>query len=120
MSTLVGVVACYIQVAWVLSGIVLELCKDFGRAKPSLARRLFAELRPFYLLAVLVSIADLALNGEMLGWNTVFCALNLACWWIYKDADDDDRWKRRRRKVAEKVARLGGRLTVVPAESGAR
>lgn len=29
--------------------------------------------------------------------------------------DDDDRWKRRRRKLRDKVAEIGGRLTVVPA-----
>lgn len=36
------------------------------------------------------------------------------CWLYRKDEDDDDRWKRRREKLASMVAEVGGRLEVVP------
>jgi hypothetical protein len=36
-------------------------------------------------------------------------------WWLWRnDKDDDDRWKRRRTKLAEKVEQVGGKLTVTP------
>lgn len=40
-------------------------------------------------------------------------AAALACYWLTKH-DDDDRWKRRRRKIADRINANGGRLTVVP------
>lgn len=55
------------------------------------------------------------MHGEMVGWNAFFDALKLVNWFQLKDVDEDDRWKRRKAKLASKVAKRGGRLAVVPA-----
>jgi hypothetical protein len=89
-----------------------------GLPKPDALRWLWAELRPFYLPACVVGVLETVLAGEGGGfWIWVGHALQFACWWIYKNVDDDDedRWKRRKAKLKEKVAQLGGRLVVVPA-----
>jgi hypothetical protein len=40
-------------------------------------------------------------------------------WWITRNwPSDDDRWKRRRKKLTEAVKQKAGRLVVVPAEVG--
>lgn len=79
------------------------------------SRALVAELKPFYLTVVLVRFAtESALYGAGIspGFNL---ALGLASWWaIRRNKDDDDRWKRRRERLASRVAQLGGRLAVVP------
>jgi hypothetical protein len=84
-------------------------------------RGLRAELRPFFLPAAAVILAIHVGSGEIRDWWT---ALNDGCrfglWFMLKDFDnDDDRWKRRRQKLAEKIQRKGARLVVVPAGSSA-
>lgn len=53
------------------------------------------------------------------GWYLIFTAINLWLWWHYRNApDDENRWKRRGKKTASKVAEAAGKLVVVPATSG--
>lgn len=111
--------ASVVTAMWSWSGLALSLCKDFGWRRPAAARWLWAELRPLYLPSVLLLIGNDAMHGEIVGWNALWAALCLVNWWFLKDVDEDDRWKRRRRKVAEKVARMGSRLVVVPVKAGA-
>ena len=46
----------------------------------------------------------------------VFIPINVALWWFYivKDKDRDDRWKKRRKKATAKIKEVAGRLVVVP------
>lgn len=88
-----------------------------GAERP-IALWLRRELKPFALPSVvLTSALDFpAGDGDVLS-GAVF-AVNLVLWWVYReDEDDDDRWKRRREKLASKVAEVGGRLQVVPASA---
>lgn len=116
---LVTTIAVVARGLWVYSAIALALCKEHGWHKPAAARWFFHEIRPFYLPAVLIDIAEQSLHGRLLGLNMLFAAIGLLAWWWYKDVDEDDRWRRRRNKVAEKVALVGARLIVVSAESSA-
>lgn len=110
-----------IAFAWTISASILAWAGLFSMKRPEVARWFFHELRPFYLPAVVLHVGYLSAHDQILGWNTLWATLSLINWWGLKDVDDDDdRWKRRRRKVAEKIARIGGRLAVVPAGSGTR
>lgn len=80
-------------------------------------RTIRAELQPFYLPTVAVLLVLDTMSGEI---NDPWIALNNAArfvlWVLYRNLDDDDdRWKRRRAKVKEKIKRVGSRLVVVPA-----
>jgi len=102
---------------WTICSLILRYKRFLGPdsfyIKP--ARWLWAELRPFYLPAVILRIGLLVMSGEMLGYNTLYMAAALANWFLYKDVDDDDRWKRRKAKLVEKIQRQGAHLVVVPA-----
>jgi hypothetical protein len=74
-----------------------------------------AEIHPFipYILVI-----DLAVDvwGETLleGWPAyLFKAMAFMIW--LTERNDDDRWKRRRRKLRARLERAGARLIVVPA-----
>lgn len=81
--------------------------------------KIAAELRPFVVPSIVFHIVAHILEGrymEQWGWFlAIMDALMFLIWHFYKDVGDDDRWKKRRRKVAEKVKSLSnGRLVVVP------
>jgi hypothetical protein len=46
-------------------------------------------------------------------------AINFLVWRAFRDVDDDDRWKRRRRKATESIKRIGARLIITPTTQGA-
>ncbi len=72
-----------------------------------------AELHPFMPFAYLANLA-IATWGEPLGdrWMS-FATTGIALAGWFADRNDDDRWKRRRKKLTEKVAVSAGRLVVV-------
>jgi len=81
--------------------------------RPPWAKELFSELLPFYLPAVLVGTAFDLHHHESL-WFMFFRACELFNWFVLKDLnDDDDRWKRRKKKAVETIEKVGGRLKVV-------
>lgn len=104
---------------WVWSGLVLQVARDWFHADTARTsfdglRWVVSELRPLYLPAVLVMIADESLRGKLFGWDLFWSAMSILAYFIYKN-EGDDRWKRRRKKAAEKVKALAsGRLVVVP------
>ena len=100
---------------YLMPSFMIRLGRDYGWDIPPSMRTLRAELKPFALGFVLA--ADLpGIATEPSFWNYLFFAIALGCWWLYRhDKDDDDRWKRRGQKLADKVAEVGGRLQVVPA-----
>lgn len=110
-----------VKMAFLGSSIALELTKSLpGSALRPNARWVWAETRPFYLPAVVFGIAHTAYQGELRGLEIFFAFCGLVSWWLLKDVDDnDDRWKRRRKRLAERVSRVGSRLAVVPASGPA-
>lgn len=106
------------QVLWVYSSTILALSRLLGSLLPERVMRLCvtlaSELRPLYLPAVVLQIAADAMAGRLLGWNAFFHGFALLAWWIFKD-EGDDRWRKRRKRIREKVARRGARLVVIPA-----
>ncbi len=121
MIDVVRVVSQVVVTQWCLSGSLILAAKLFtgtaeqGWLRPQ--RWFWAELRPFYLPAATVLLAVHVMRGEALGWTGISDALQYLNWWLLKNVDDpDDRWKRRRKKAADKVKTLAsGRLAVVPA-----
>lgn len=92
---------------WVIGGLM----QQFGRRESRLAQ-LKCELHPFLPFLMLINLA-IVTWGHPIGPNAfqyAMAAAGIAGWFM--GHDDDDRWKRRRRKLAGKVARLGARLVV--------
>jgi hypothetical protein len=115
--TLVSAVSTWVVAFWCWSAVILNVLSMLKRGGSRLAPFVFHELRPFYLPAVAAQFAaDTLLSNPSLGWRVLLAALNLLNWFLLKDAGgDDDRWKRRKAKLAEKVSQVGGRLVVEPA-----
>lgn len=87
-----------------------------GGKAPDMLRAIRAELRPFALpLALAYSVPGVLETHSAWSYGSLgFAVLNWLLLRHLKD-DDDDRWKRRKQKLAEKVAEVGGKLQVVPA-----
>lgn len=107
--------------AWANSVIVIYSARHEGLEPARWARWCWAELRPFYLPANAVfAISGFLISPWTLGGSVIATGLGLMVWHLGKDVDDDDRWKRRKAKLAAKVFRKGARLVVVPVTAGAR
>ena len=117
-----------VQTAWAAPYIVIIFGWSFGTlvraymagrvSTPAWAARLIRfkrEVHPFIPVAILVNL--IIVNWDA-GWgidlfNTVIAGWALIGWFL--DRDNDDRWKRRRKKLAEKVSVRGGKLVTVGA-----
>jgi hypothetical protein len=114
--TLFSATGSGIYLIWIFS-----VCfRDIARlTKPSanvrVAATIAAELKPFAIVALVVAhIANVALSGDPFNWvRNFFFILNVIVW--FRDKGDDDRWKRRRKRLSEKVTVTNGQLKVVPA-----
>jgi hypothetical protein len=104
---------------WLMpSVIILRMVSKLVTGEvPRVISHAFFELRPLYLPAHVIVVAYQLAHGSP-DWFNAVLGFALA-WVIWQVKDDDDRWKRRRRKVAEKVEAAGGKLTVVPVGSPA-
>lgn len=58
-------------------------------------------------------------QAHLMWLNFLWLAVQLFVWRSLRDVDDDDRWKRRRRKATEAVKRVGARLIITPTTQGA-
>ncbi len=68
------------------------------------------------LASVVLEIPSQLLLGEKVGmWDYLACVFNLLIWWFYRNVGDDDPMNKLRKKLKEKVAEIGGKLTIVPA-----
>lgn len=114
---LVASLSQLVIMAWIFAGLLLVLGPLIGVGGGRLVKGLFHELRPLYLPAVLIAFAaDSVLGHPSMAWRAFNLVMNILNWFLYKDkGGDDDRWKRRKAKLGEKVTRVGSRLTVVPA-----
>jgi hypothetical protein len=90
---------------------------------PTLVNRVFFETRwLFPWVAAWIYILDPTLRGEVFDWfDYLMILMSLLNWWgIWRDRDDDDRWKRRAKAAKEKIVQTAAGLSVVPAPGGAR
>lgn len=113
-----------LKMSWYVAAITLALTKRNGvGGELRLARFVFHELKPFFWVIVIVDlVCDLSSSATplMIAANGFVLVMDYFNWRFYKDIDnDDDRWKRRKKKLADKVKALNGRLVLVPATNGA-
>lgn len=116
---LLEVLAYAAQNCWCMSGCIItidNMCghrlAERGRA---IARSLYLEIKPFYLYLIPLQYLLIALRRDVDVLDAVGAVLSVWNWLLFKDLDDDDRWKRRREKLRAKVEVVGGRLVVAPA-----
>jgi hypothetical protein len=106
--------------AWLFSAIFLTFAKhrpvDPSSRGLRVARWIFHELKPFIRAMAVIRFGIHCLNLEPTLWIHAF-VLGMDLWnyhW-YKDVDDDDdRWRRRKQIVLDKIAVVDGRLAVTP------
>lgn len=106
---LVSMLATMIYGAWLLSALALATGYKTDRI-----RSVYHELKPFYWpLVVLMYLPDLV--HRELTFSTIWgVGWAIVGWFAFRNVDDDDRWRRRHRKLKSRIKQLGGRLTVVP------
>lgn len=116
---LVELCAHLVLLTWCITGMLLHEPKNRDARWRHPCRFIWAELRPFYLPAVVLTIVGKVMDAPLSGWDLLNIASAVWVWWLLKDVSDkDDRWKRRRKKAAEAIKRVGSRLVVVPAAGG--
>lgn len=122
MSALIHLVSAAVMMTWVFASLVLLNARADGVEPMTWVRTCWAELRPFFLPAnAAFVVSGFLLNAWILISAAFVVPLSLLLWRLLKDLDDDDdRWKRRKAKLAGKVARKGARLVVVPVSAGSR
>lgn len=83
------------------------------------AQYVYNEMRPFALCMVLTLCAtDILIYPTHILPNILISVINILVWWkcMRNDDDDDDRWRKRSRRLREKITALtSGRLVVEPA-----
>jgi hypothetical protein len=109
-----------VRTVWIFSSFIVKFFSDaVPETVHNICHHLASELRPFYLPAFFVSLTYQSMTGILWNWMSILGnATAILCWFIYKDTGDD-RWKRRRKKLREKIKRVGAKLVVVPATGNA-
>ncbi len=114
--TSIQLLAYTILMAWIITSITIEFSKFKKLEIHKSIKFVWYEAKPLYLPAAVVHITCLGVKGEMLNPMNIFgsfCILTAYFSWRNL-MDDDDRWKKRKKKVLDKVKRLGSKLVVVP------
>lgn len=100
--------------AWVyLLSVRLNIGK---RSENEILLDMLVELKPIYWPASLLHLWETMTRLDMSNWDKGWDVLGVLVGWylIVRASQDDDRWKRRREKLLEKVSVSGGRLVVTP------
>ncbi len=96
-------------------GIYLSLDKLYKKPHPPTLNGWWRWTKWPALCFGLLSIPLQILMHEDIGmWDHLGSLLNLAIWWMYRNAGDDDPMDKLRKKFKEKVAEIGGKLVIVP------
>ena len=82
---------------------------------PNWVRQASAEAHPFMPYLHLTNLAIVTWGTPVGGRWVMFATTGIALAGWFVDRGDDDRWKRRRRKLADRVRSLGHRLAVAGA-----
>jgi len=108
-------VAVFMPMTWVFTALLCRIARAAGRTPPGWAPTLVGMLKwPALMCYVWNWASDLA-DPEAGMLNHAVGVLNLVVWWLYRNDGDDDWKKKMKKKLAEKVTRVGARLVVVPA-----
>ncbi len=103
---------CLLVVVWARRGTIPR------DAAYQLALDFWGEAKYACLSAQLAGpVLDAMIHGRDVNTaDTFYAALGAAMWYmVYRIIGDDDRWAKRRKKLAEKIKRLGSRLIVASA-----
>lgn len=95
------------------AAIASDILERFGRQYREIEWYL-SEIKPFYWPMAIVYIWDVV-NSDVAIWLKATTILGIFLVWSYIKKDRDDRWKRRKKKLLEKVSVIGGRLAITPA-----
>lgn len=110
------VIVTVVPVTW----IIRDMSRLFGWPQHPIIPALYFNLKPFFLPALMIGTGYDFARGNMSPVDYILTAISFVFGiMIYNDKDDDDRWKRRREKLASKVQEAGGKLVIVPVGSNA-
>lgn len=120
MLDMISVLIDCTTAGYVVAQATHTVLRVLGKTPPPIATALYYELKPFILVFVVGSFYVIpAMQHEPITWSHHLGALVWAInWWLSRN-DKDDRWKKRRTHATEAVARVGARLTVIPAGANA-
>jgi hypothetical protein len=114
-------VSATVMTTWALASVAILDARRNGIEPYRLVRWCWRELRPLFLPAnAMFGVAGYLLSPWLLLSSAITVPMGLLIWYVCKDIDDHDQWKRRKAKLAAKVARNGARLVVVPVSAGVR
>lgn len=127
MMLILQFLTTFVSLAWMIVGCV-RFCLYIKLSPPRPLRRLAGELGILFYpwplgIAFMFGMAlwDQFNRGQAhpMWLNFLWLAVQLFVWRSLRDVDDDDRWKRRRRKATEAIQRVGARLIITPITQGA-
>lgn len=100
---------------WLGACIFTDLARMFGW-NPGYCRTIAIELKPFrWALVGVRELCWIYIHREMMDTTHLLTlGIDLTFCWYWGRKIDDDRWKRRRQKLADRVAEVAGRLIIVP------
>lgn len=103
-----------ILLVWTAASTAIKYIKPNYDKIPKWSLWVHHELKPFipYVIAGYSIVRSLNPENTITG-NVIISVMFVIMWFDLKDADDDDRWKKRAQKVLGSVKSLGHRLTVV-------
>lgn len=114
---LAAILGYSVSAAWPAAGFVILMADALEVDPPQAVRAVYHELQPFYLPAVVVAFVAGSLLHRPDWLSGLWLVAGIGLWAALRDLDDDDRWTRRRERLAEKVEAVAGRLVVVPVGS---
>lgn len=118
MYVILNYVSEWLMVIWAWSAVILQSIKRFRPDASGIMMKIiwvgYHELKSFYLPAVVTNaVTDIILRPHVfIVWRVVGIGAQVLVWYMWRNMDDDDRWKRRGKKIADIVKRAGSRLIV--------
>jgi hypothetical protein len=111
VSHLINMLANLAWIAMCFTSMAIDFRERLPERLVDGCRKVFFNVRPFAPLLIVV----LHVTYSSGAWRWFLDGLNVFVWLVMRlKKDDDDRWKKRGKKLAEKVSQQGSRLVVVP------
>lgn len=108
-------------VAWIvylMTGVALRNYKDWLPERVlDVSQMLWSHTKWPALASIPILYIGSAVFSTLDIWDAAILPLKVWLWWYYRNSGDDDSWKRKAKKLAEKIAEVDGKLTVVPANA---
>lgn len=112
MKDLIGLLSwVYLTLTW-LAGLY-GVARRYG-FRDKVIDRILAEGTLAYWPLAAVHLYNTMISDEA-AWIKATNVTMVILGWFWIKENDDDRWKRRRKKLVEKVSIVGGRLSITPA-----